>query len=191
MKIKEIITLKETPFLSLVEVKYSLGKQVRSWFGVTRTTATHAVVIAALTEKNELIFVRQPRPMVRGYTLELPAGLADIEGETPKMVAERELLEETGYEAKDFQVLIGGTRGHTISSGLTDERLILVVAKDAKKITEPLENEATEPILVPLSRAYNWAMQMSEDGEEIDYKVFGTIRILEREVGSWISRHTP
>lgn len=38
------------------------------------------------------------------YTIELPSGLVDP-GESPGVAAQRELLEETGYEADEVEVL--------------------------------------------------------------------------------------
>jgi ADP-ribose pyrophosphatase len=52
----------------------------------------------ALTEEGRVLVVRQYRPAVERYSLELPSGLIDP-GETPAEAAKRELLEETGYEA--------------------------------------------------------------------------------------------
>lgn len=48
-----------------------------------------------------LLLVRQYRPAVQAYTLELPSGHIE-EGESPAAAAARELAEETGYEARDF-----------------------------------------------------------------------------------------
>jgi ADP-ribose pyrophosphatase len=57
----------------------------------------YAAVIA-LTDDEQVLIVRQYRPAVERYTLELPSGLIDP-GETPAQTGARELLEETGYEA--------------------------------------------------------------------------------------------
>ena len=59
------------------------------------------VVIVAVTRDNRILLVRQYRPPVAAMTLELPAGHVEP-GETPKQAARRELLEETGYDAKSF-----------------------------------------------------------------------------------------
>jgi len=61
------------------------------------------VVVVAITEEGRLLLVRQYRPAVERYTLELPSGLTDP-GESPAETARRELIEETGYEA-DVEVL--------------------------------------------------------------------------------------
>jgi 8-oxo-dGTP pyrophosphatase MutT (NUDIX family) len=56
------------------------------------------VNIAAFTERDELVLVRQYRHGEQGVTLELPGGMVDL-GEDPADAAARELLEETGYRA--------------------------------------------------------------------------------------------
>ena len=62
------------------------------------------VSILALTNENQVLLVRQFRPAVEEDTLELPSGHVE-EGETPEEAARRELLEETGYEAKRLKLL--------------------------------------------------------------------------------------
>ena len=62
------------------------------------------VTVVASDLDGRMLLVRQYRPVVEGYTIELPSGLVDP-GETPEASARRELLEETGHEADDFELL--------------------------------------------------------------------------------------
>ncbi|MGA7937618.1 MAG: NUDIX hydrolase [Kovacikia sp.] len=62
------------------------------------------VCVLAMTEKREFLLVRQYRPSVEEYTLELPSGHLES-GEMPEETAKRELLEETGYEAATVDFL--------------------------------------------------------------------------------------
>ena len=62
------------------------------------------VSILALTERQEVLLVRQYRPAVESYTLELPSGHVE-EGETPMEAARREFTEETGYQAANVELL--------------------------------------------------------------------------------------
>lgn len=71
-----------------------------------RTGRTHAfyileapdwVNVIPLTADNHVVMVRQYRHGTGTVTLELPAGMADHDGETPAAAAARELREETGY----------------------------------------------------------------------------------------------
>jgi len=63
----------------------------------------YAAMVATDLEGN-LLLVRQYRPVVEGYTLELPSGLVDP-GETPEQSMRRELIEETGHEAGEVESL--------------------------------------------------------------------------------------
>jgi len=65
---------------------------------------TDFVTIIALDKRKRLILVRQFRPAIDGFSLELPSGHVDP-GETPEETARKELLEETGYEAHKFELL--------------------------------------------------------------------------------------
>ena len=66
------------------------------------TVRQPAVFIVALTEDDELLMVDVDRHTV-GPSLEVPAGGSD--GEDPLVAARRELLEETGYRAEQWQPL--------------------------------------------------------------------------------------
>lgn len=59
------------------------------------------VCVAALTEKNELLFVRQFRYPYMEVVLELPAGKLE-KGEDPFEAGKRELEEETGCRAEKY-----------------------------------------------------------------------------------------
>ena len=57
------------------------------------------VAVVAVTGDGKVVLVRQWRQPLDAFTLELPSGGVEA-GEDPKVAAERELLEETGYRAK-------------------------------------------------------------------------------------------
>jgi 8-oxo-dGTP pyrophosphatase MutT (NUDIX family) len=71
----------------------------------------------------EVVLVRQFRPPVGGYTVELPAGLIDA-GESPEQAAVRELREETGLVADVAQARLSPAL--PLSPGLTNENVVLV-----------------------------------------------------------------
>ena len=62
------------------------------------------VCVAALTEENELLFVRQFRCPYKEIVLELPAGKLE-KGQTPLENGKRELLEETGAVGREYMTL--------------------------------------------------------------------------------------
>ncbi len=62
------------------------------------------VTVAALTEQEEFILVRQFRPGPEKVLTSFPEGYLD-ENETPQVAAARELQEETGYVAERITLL--------------------------------------------------------------------------------------
>jgi ADP-ribose pyrophosphatase len=62
------------------------------------------VTVLASDANGCLLMVKQFRPVVEAYTIELPSGLVDP-GETPEASARRELIEETGHEAGEMELL--------------------------------------------------------------------------------------
>jgi ADP-ribose pyrophosphatase len=83
-----------------------------------------AVAIAALTEENELLMVRQYRYPIREVSFELPAGKLE-KGEDPLTTAKRELEEETGFWAKEWEKLAA----FYTTPGFTNEIIHLYFAK--------------------------------------------------------------
>ncbi len=176
MKIINEETLAETPFLKLVRLDCisPLGRRLK-WDG-TRRENRRAVSVVAVTKDEKIILVRQPRYLIGSEVIEFPAGLLDIKGENMIKTAKRELLEETGYEATDFTILLGGEEGLVNSPGMTDERSSLVVCKNAVKAAEPLENEETKPFLLDLKGAYQELKELAQR-EEVAFKVFGNLAL--------------
>lgn len=60
--------------------------------------------VIPLTSENEIVLVEQYRYGIEQPTLELPGGMVDP-GETHGETAERELLEETGYQGDEWHYL--------------------------------------------------------------------------------------
>jgi 8-oxo-dGDP phosphatase len=92
-----------------------------------RTVVSHpgAVAVVALDEANQVLMIRQYRHPV-GYQLwEIPAGLRDIDGEPLLATAQRELREETGYQAREWHVLID----NFTSPGFSTERVRIFLAR--------------------------------------------------------------
>jgi ADP-ribose pyrophosphatase len=75
------------------------------WEYVKRTRGIQAAVILALTDAGEMVLVEQYRPPLGCNCIELPAGLVGDEDKDEAIFgsAQRELLEETGFEADRWE----------------------------------------------------------------------------------------
>ncbi len=98
-------------------------------------TSDYVSVLAATT-KGSLLLVRQFRPAVGNETLELPSGHVE-KGELPEAAARRELAEETGYEAKKFELL--GTLSP--DTGRLGNKLWCFYADGATQLPSPVNQE--------------------------------------------------
>jgi 8-oxo-dGTP pyrophosphatase MutT (NUDIX family) len=89
-----------------------------------------AVAIAALDEAGRVLMIRQYRHAAGALLWELPAGLRDVAGEPLLRTAQRELLEETGHRAGDWQVL-----ADVLSSpGCSTERVRIFLARGVTEV---------------------------------------------------------
>lgn len=76
-----------------------------------------AVYIIALNDKNEIALIRQERYTTGIESYEAPAGGIE-EGEDALETAQRELTEETGYAASEWQVLAVTQAANGISNAM-------------------------------------------------------------------------
>jgi ADP-ribose pyrophosphatase len=115
-----------------------------------------AVAVLALDDDGRALMIRQYRHPVGRLLWEIPAGLRDVAGEPLLATAQRELLEEAGYRARDWRVLAD----YYSSPGFTTERLRVFLARGLE-LVPPAErdfvpqDEETELVLawLPLDEA--------------------------------------
>lgn len=109
-----------------------------------------AVTIVA--HDDEVVYlVRQPRePVGEPRLLELPAGKLDVEGETPLECAQRELEEEIGRTARDWEEL----KRFYPAPGFATETMTLFLATGLETVDghEPDPEERIEIVPWPLHR---------------------------------------
>ena len=78
-----------------------------TWEFARRVGDMSAAVVLAISDEGEVVLIEQHRPAVGASTIELVAGLIgdadDGAGSDPRITAERELLEETGFAARDWR----------------------------------------------------------------------------------------
>jgi ADP-ribose diphosphatase len=116
----------------------------------TREVAGHPGAVAVIAHDDLHIYlVRQPREAVDEESLlELPAGKLDVPGESPLDCAKRELAEEVGKGASEWEEL---KRLYT-SPGFTDEEVIVYLATDLHDASaEAEEEERLEIVAWPLA----------------------------------------
>ena len=65
-----------------------------------------AVAVVAVTDDDSVVLVRQYRPAIDEWILEVPAGTRDVEGEAELRTARRELAEEVGLAATEMDLLV-------------------------------------------------------------------------------------
>lgn len=106
------------------------------------------VNIAVITKNDEYLCFRQTKYSIQGTTL-APVGGYIEPGEEPLTAAKRELLEEMGYVAAQWENLgefaVDGNRGNGIAH--------LFLARDAHQVREPDADDLEEQVILRLSRA--------------------------------------
>ncbi len=124
------------------------------WFDVVRKTLAGApddegyyavrpgnyVAVLGLTVDGDVMLVRQYRPVVEAFTVELPSGHVDA-GETPEESARREFREETGYAVGRLE-LLGVLR---TDCGRLDNTMWCYLGTDCAPTGEPAE-DGVEPL---------------------------------------------
>ena len=151
-------TVGETRWMRLETLSYQVptdddtdtdGNGLRKWDRVVRTTkksenSVDAVVILAILKhdpkdplKDQVVCVKQFRPPIDAYTIELPAGLIDPE-EDPAQAAVREFNEETGYVGKVMDV----SPPSFLSPGLTNESACMVRLDVDMTLPENMNNHS-------------------------------------------------
>ncbi len=151
------------------------------WEYVSRENATGVVVLVAVNETQELLLVEQFRPAVGQPVIELPAGLAgdlDDPGESLLQAAQRELLEETGYQAGRLELLLSCPS----SAGMSDEIVSFVLASELQQ-QGPGGGDDSEDIKVhaiPLADVNQWLAGCHDRGLLLDPKIYSALYWLQQ-----------
>ena len=147
------------------------------WQVAKRKRSRNVVIVFALTQKNEVLLVKQFRIPHESMVIELPAGLTDKKGESYELAARRELLEETGYHAPEMIKIIEGP----FNAGMTADKAVVYFAPDVEyKQRQKLDDsEEIEVIKIPLKKIVNF-ITYPPKGVLIDLKILGYIPILKK-----------
>lgn len=97
-----------SPYLEVNKdmVELPNGKVIDDFFTVS---CRDAAAVVALTDNGDIVLERVYRHACKDYMIELPAGTFEKDENDGLKVAQRELLEETGYVSEEWTYL-GGTR---------------------------------------------------------------------------------
>lgn len=137
-----------------------------------------AVAIVPLHDDGTITLVRQFRPALGFETIELPAGLRDVEGEADPATAARELVEEAGLRAGR---LIPLATFHN-SPGFCDESVTVFLATELTSVDhdrQGIEEMAMTLERIPLREALAWV----DDGRITDAKTMIGLSALARRSG--------
>jgi len=125
----------------------------QGWYTYQIVRHPGGAAVLPLHEDGSITLIRQLRPAVGDFMLELPAGRLSP-GEDPRLCAERELMEETGLVAKSL-VSLGAL--HT-SPGVFDEVIHLYLATGLSQgQAAPEDYEEIDCVRVPLAEALEMA----------------------------------
>lgn len=128
---------------------------------ITREYVAHpgAVAVVAINERSEVLLIMQYRHPVGEFLWEIPAGLLDVSGESRLDAAQRELFEETGWVATQWEEL---TSFYTTPGG-SSEQIDIYLAQDLSFRGHNLALEGEEAELevawVPIADAITSVMK--------------------------------
>jgi ADP-ribose pyrophosphatase len=144
------------------------------WEYVNRARGIHAAVILAIDDAPDgrhVLLVEQYRIPIHKRCIELPAGLVgdDTAGEQASLAAERELEEETGYAAAEWQ-----NAGEFYSSpGMVGESFTLMIARGLTRVGAGggVDSEDITVHRVPSDGIADFIAAKRADGCAIDVRV--------------------
>jgi len=181
VKIIDRRTAWEGKFLMSVIATYiDSSGSVREWEYFERVNCKGIVVIVPVTNDKEVLLARQFRLPMNGYVIECPAGLMNEGDDAPEEAARRELLEETGYAAKNMIYLTEGP----LSSGASGEVLTAFLATELefRGTGKQDETEDIEVLKIPIHELYKKLSALRSEGNLIDLKIYGLLELARKHL---------
>ena len=165
METKNRSTIFNGLVIDVEQMDVLIGDQ--GWYTYQVVRHPGGAAILPLHDDGSITLIRQLRPAVAGFLLELPAGRLG-KGEDPQLCAARELVEETGLVASSL-VSLGILHP---SPGVFDEVIHLYLATGLSQGTAtPEAYEDISCIRMPFQEA----LQMAADGGITDGKTIAAL----------------
>jgi ADP-ribose pyrophosphatase len=140
----EAETIYEARAFRLCRETATLPNGVTATIDLVHHPGSSAVV--PLLPDNRVVMIKQYRHALRGFLWEIPAGTLDP-GEDFLQCARRELIEEAGYQAEDFERITEILP----APGYSDERVQIFLARNLQPAPQRLdEDEVLEVAPLPI-----------------------------------------
>lgn len=159
------------------------------WEYAERVGVTGIVAIVALTDDGRLLIEQQHRPPVEADCLELPAGLVGDDGdaeETLEAAARRELLEETGYAARNWVFLTEGPPSPGFGTEVVSFFLATGLSREAQGGGVADENITVHE--VRLEEVHSWIEARRAEGLLADPKIYIGLYFATRYIATNLGR---
>jgi len=121
------------------------------------------IAVVPVNAEGKLVLIRQYRHATGGMLVEIPAGNMDRENETVEACVQRELAEETGFQAGRLVKLFEGY----LVPGYCNEYMHFFLALDLHKATLPADED--EYIRV-MTTSFDEARRMIREKQIVDVK---------------------
>jgi len=146
--IKNIQQLARSRLFTIEQLSLEFSNGEQAEYERIQANAGKAVMIAAITDDQEIILVREYAAGTERYELQLPKGIVEP-GEESLVASNRELSEETGYAAASLKIL----QTLRVSPGYFNHETDLVLATDLyeHKLDTGDEPEQLEVVKHPLA----------------------------------------
>lgn len=164
----------ENPWLRVVEDRVIRPDGAPGLYGVVELG--DAVFVVALDDEDRVVLVAVERHTT-GRSLEIPAGGTD--GEDPLVAAQRELREETGLRASDWQRI--GTL-HALN-GIARAREHVFLARGLETAADASEHQRAEGIGEVRRVELGEALRMCADGGITDGETVASLALAAIRVG--------
>lgn len=137
-----------------------------------------AVTVVPVDSHGRIIMVRQYRPALDQFLLEIPAGKRDVADEPPEETAQRELGEEIGMRAGRLELL--GTFAN--APGFSDEMSWIFLGLELEEV--PRDIQGIEESHMEIERhSFEECLAMIADGSLIDTKTVVGVSLAASRIG--------